>query len=97
MRHIHNTLIGHSCSRIHLSTGRKDNSKNLCTFGRQVFVQPPGIQAKKFKDKARRGIFLVYVPHATKTLFGMMLTLKAAKLLHIILLTKDLMMLLLIL
>ena len=45
---------GQSLSPIHLSTGKKDNLKNLRTFGCQVWVRPPGIQAKRFKDKAQK-------------------------------------------
>ena len=55
-------------SPIHLSTGKKDNLKNLHTFGCQVWVRPPGIQAKRFKDKARKRIFLGYVPHTTQNI-----------------------------
>jgi hypothetical protein len=43
----------------------KENLKNLRVFGSRVWVRPPGIQARRFKDKARKGIFLGYVPHTT--------------------------------
>ena len=58
--HIQNALPGNGqgSSPIHLSTGKKDNLKNLRTFGCHVWVRTPGIQAKRFKDKARKGIFL---------------------------------------
>ena len=59
---------GQGSSPIHLSTGKKDNLKNLRTFGCRVWVRPPGIQAKRFKDKARKGIFLGYVPHTTRNI-----------------------------
>ena len=59
---------GQGSSPIHLSTGKKDNLKNLRTFGCRVWVRTPGIQAKRFKDKARKGIFLGYVPHTTRNI-----------------------------
>jgi hypothetical protein len=42
--------------------------KNLCVFGSRVWVRPPGIQVRRFKDKARQGIFLGYVPHTTRNI-----------------------------
>ena len=67
---IRNALPGNGqpSSPIHLSTGKKDNLKNLRTFGCRVWVRTPGIQAKRFKDKARKGIFLGYVPHTTRNI-----------------------------
>ena len=55
-------------SPIHLSTGKKDNLKNLCTFGCRFWVCTPGIQAKSFKDKACKSIFLGYVLHTTQNI-----------------------------
>jgi hypothetical protein len=52
-------------SPLKMSTGSKENLKNLRVFGSCVWVHPPGIQACCFKDKARKGIFLGYVPHTT--------------------------------
>ena len=67
---IRNALPGNGqCSSpIHLSTGKKDNLKNLRTSGCRVWVRTPGIQAKRFKDKARKGIFLGYVTHTTRNI-----------------------------
>ena len=64
---IQNTLPGNSQnnSPILMSTGNKENLKNLRTFGCRVWVYPPGIQARRFKNKACKGIFLVYVSHTT--------------------------------
>ena len=59
---------GQGSSPIHLSTGKKDNLKNLCTFGCQVWVRTPGIQAKRFKDKARKSIFFGYFQHTTRNI-----------------------------
>ena len=33
---------GQTASPLFLATGKKDNFKNLCTFGCRVYVQPPG-------------------------------------------------------
>ena len=55
-------------SPIKMSTGEKDNLKHLKTFGCRVWVRPPGIQARRFKDKARKGIFLGYVPFTTRNI-----------------------------
>ena len=43
---------GQGSSPIRLSTGKKDNLKNLRTFECRVWVRMPGIQVKRFKDKA---------------------------------------------
>jgi hypothetical protein len=51
-----------------MSTGSKENLKNLRVFGSSVWVRPPGIQARRFKNKARKGIFLGYVPHTTRNI-----------------------------
>ena len=59
---------GQGSSPIHLLTGNKDNLKNLRTFGCRVWVCTPGIQATRFKDKARKRIFLGYVPHTTRNI-----------------------------
>jgi hypothetical protein len=34
-----------------MSTGSKENLNHLCVFGSRVWVRPPGIQARCFKDK----------------------------------------------
>ena len=59
---------GQGSSPIHLSTGKKNNLKNLRTFGCRIWVRTPGIQAKRFNDKARKGIFLGYVSHTTQNI-----------------------------
>jgi hypothetical protein len=53
-------------SPIKISTGSKDNLKNL--FGPRVWVRSPGIQARRFKDKVCKRIFLGYVPHTTRNI-----------------------------
>ena len=68
---IRNALPGNNrqvSSPIHLLTRKKDNSRNLHTFGCRVWVCTPGIQAKRSKDKAHKGIFLGYVPHTTQNI-----------------------------
>ena len=67
---IRNALPGNDqgSSLIHFLTGKKDNLKNLCTFGCRVWVRTPSIQAKRFKGKARKGTFLSYVPHTTRNI-----------------------------
>ena len=55
-------------SYIHLLTGKKDNLKNLCMFGCRAWVRTPSIQAKRFKDKTHKGIFVGYVPHTTQNI-----------------------------
>jgi hypothetical protein len=55
-------------SPLKMSTGSKENLKNLLVFGSHVWVRSPGIQARCFKDKARKGIFLGYVPHTTRNI-----------------------------
>jgi hypothetical protein len=55
-------------SPLKMSTGSKENLKNLRVFGSRVWVRSPGIQARRFKDKARKGIFLGYVPHNTRNI-----------------------------
>ena len=55
-------------SPIKLATGVKDNLKKLKTFGCRVWVRPPGIQARRFKDKSRKGIFLGYIPYTTRNI-----------------------------
>ena len=54
---------GQNDSPLYLATVKKDNFKNLCTFGCRVYVQPLGVQKKHFKEDARQGIFLGYIPH----------------------------------
>jgi hypothetical protein len=57
-------------SPLKMSTGSKENLEILRVFGSRVWVRPPGIQACRFKDKARKGIFLGYVPHTTRNIIG---------------------------
>ena len=65
---IQNALLDNAqgSSPIHLLTGKKRNLKILHTFRCQVCFHPPSIQAKRFKEKGCKGIFLGYVPHATQ-------------------------------
>jgi hypothetical protein len=51
-----------------MSAGSKESLENLRFFGSHVWVRSPGIQARRFKDKARKGIFLGYVPHTTRSI-----------------------------
>ena len=44
---------GQDASPLFLSTGRKDNFRNLRIFGCRVWVQPNGIQKKRFKHDVR--------------------------------------------
>lgn len=46
---------------------KKENFKNLCTFGCQIHVRPSGIGQKRFKEDASQGNFLGYVPHMDKS------------------------------
>ena len=39
-------------SPLKLSSGEKDNLKFLKTFGCRVWIRVPGLQARRFKDKA---------------------------------------------
>ena len=57
---------GQDASPSFLSTGKKDNFRNLRIFGCRVWVQPTGLQKKRFKDNVRKGIFLGYVPHTDR-------------------------------
>ena len=59
---------GQSDSPLKLSSGEKDNLKFLKTFGCRVWVRFPGLQARRFKDKAQKGIFLGYVPFTTQNI-----------------------------
>ena len=52
-----------TASTLYLATEKKDNFKNLRTFGCRVYVWPPGVQKKHFKEDVRQGIFLGYLPH----------------------------------
>ena len=57
---------GQDASPLFLSTGKKDNFRNLRIFGCRVWVRPTGLQRKRFKDDVRKGIFLGYVPHTDR-------------------------------
>ena len=57
---------GQEKAPIEFAHKRKDNFKNLKTFGCRICVRPPGIQSKRFKDNNRQGIFLDYVPHTDR-------------------------------
>lgn len=62
---IRNALLhrNQTASPLFMTTGKKDDFKNLRTFGLRVFVRPPGIQKKPFKENTWQEIFLGYVPH----------------------------------
>ena len=45
---------------------RKDNFKNLKTFGCCIHVCSPGIRSKRFTNDTRQGIFLGYVLHTDR-------------------------------
>ena len=53
-------------SPLHSAHGRKDDFKNLKTFGCRIRIQQPGVCNKRFHQDARQGIFLSYVPHTDK-------------------------------
>ena len=59
---------GQHTSPLELATKRKEDLRNLRTWGCRVWVRPPGKQARRFKDKARKGIFLGYVPHSLRNI-----------------------------
>jgi hypothetical protein len=65
---IRNAIQGQLGSPLKMSTGSKENFRNLRVFGSRVWVRPPGIQARHFKDKARKGVYLGYVPHTTRNI-----------------------------
>ena len=54
---------GQDASPLFLSTGKKDNVRNLRVFDCCVWVRPTGFGKKRFKDDVCKGIFLGYVPH----------------------------------
>ena len=49
-----------------LSSGRKDNFRNLRIFGCQVWVCLTGIRKQRFNEDVRKYIFLGYVPHTDR-------------------------------
>ena len=57
---------GQDKSPIEFAYKRKDNFKNLKTFGCRIHGRPPGICSKRFKDDTQQGIFLGYVPHTDR-------------------------------
>ena len=59
---------GQVMSPFQLVYKRKENLKNLRTFGCRVYVRPPGIQPRRFKDKVRTGVFLGYLPHTIRNI-----------------------------
>ena len=40
-----------------MAHNRKDNFKNLKTFGCRIHVCPPGVRNKRFQQETRQGIF----------------------------------------
>ena len=91
---IRNTFPGNGqgSSPIHLLTGKKDNLKNLRTFDCRVWVRTPEIQAKRFKDEAKRisSLDMFYISHEIS--FGMTSSLNNVKLEFTVYLMKDSMM-----
>ena len=57
---------GQEHSPFEMIYNKKENFKNLRTFGCRAWVRPPGIQSRQFKDKSRKGIFLGYLPHTVR-------------------------------
>ena len=57
---------GQDESPLKMAHNRKDNFKNLKTFGCRIHVRPPGVRNKRFHQETRQGIFLGYVPHTDK-------------------------------
>ena len=51
-----------------LSSGKRDNLKELRTFGCRVWVKPPQRRSAKFKKHSIKGIFLGYLPNTTKNI-----------------------------
>ena len=54
-----------SASPLFLTTSKKDNFTKFQTFSCRVHVRSSGVRSKPFKNKARQGIFLGYVPSSS--------------------------------
>ena len=59
---------GQEKSPIELATGKRENLKNFKTFGARVWIRPPGRRNAKFRNNARKGIFLGFVPDTTRNI-----------------------------
>ena len=59
---------GQEVSRLFLSTTKKDNFTKFRTFGCRVHVRPPGVRSKRFKNEARKGIFLGYLDSTSRVI-----------------------------
>ncbi|MCE2995760.1 MAG: hypothetical protein LW863_09190 [Flammeovirgaceae bacterium] len=55
-------------SPVVMATSRKDNFKDLRTFGCRVWVRPSGRRPIKLKPNSRKGIFLGYIPNTRKNI-----------------------------
>ena len=60
---------GQTALPLFLSTGRKDNFKNLRVFGCRVIVPPLGSTKARFAKKAKKGIFLGYIQNTTRLMY----------------------------
>ena len=52
---------GQDASPLFISTGKKDNFKNLRVFGCRVIVPSLGCKKPRFAKQAKKGIFLGYI------------------------------------
>ena len=68
---IHNVIpgAGQVASPLFLSTGRKDNFKNLRVFGCRVIVPPLGSKKARFTKQAKKGIFLGYIANTSRVFY----------------------------
>ena len=60
---------GQTASPIFLSTGKKENFKNLKVFGCRVIVPPLGSKKARFARKAKLGVFLGYVANTSRVFY----------------------------
>ena len=60
---------GQDASPIFLSTGKKDNFKNLRVFGYCVIVPPLGSKRARFAKQAKKGIFLGYIANTSRVFY----------------------------
>ena len=60
---------GQTASPLFLSTGKKDNFKNLRVFGCRVIVPPLGSKKARFAKQAKKGIFLGYIANTSRVFY----------------------------